>query len=416
MEIITSQKTSLLKKLPIFSGLSDSDLSLISPILRLITYKSGESVIIEGEKGDSLFIIRKGSVEVFKTDGDGEEVSLGVLSRGSYFGELSLFDEHPRSATVRTLEQTDFFSISRSDLNNVLIGHFEIENILYRNTIIETFSRFRQVTANFTFSQHHLKSSKEVINEINRDLRTATEIQEYFIRAEDDVEINARHGISRSFLYLPSKAIGGDFISTMNDGEGNICAVIADVEGHGISASLVTGVLKSAFSFLAPVYGSRPEIFMGHLNRHLCKMLNRLYATCYYAYINVKENTVSFAKAGHHHPLFWRASEKKFESIEVPGSLLGLFDDAEYGTETFTLNPGDKILLYTDGIIEERNNDAKMFGIDRLEEIFERAIVEKKSPVIDLLVVELNRYTNKDTYDDDITILLYEFDEPLIRE
>jgi len=339
-------------------------------------------------------------------------VSLGILPEGSYFGELSLFDEHPRSATVRTLEHTDFLTLSRSDLDNALDGNHEIENILYRNTIMETFSRFRNVITNFTFSQHHLKSSNEIIKEINRDLKTATEIQEYFIRTEDDDDINFKHGISRSFVYLPSKAIGGDFISTLNDAEGNICAIIADVEGHGISASLVTGVLKSAFSFLAPVYGSSPDLFMSHLNRHLCKMLNRLYATCYYAYINLKDNTVSFSKAGHHHPLFWRSLEKKFESIEVPGPLLGLLEDAEYGKETYKLAPGDKILFYTDGIIEERNSESVMFGTEHLEEVFEHTIVEMITPAIDYLIVELNRYTSKDTYEDDITILLYEFNEP----
>ena len=221
----------------------------------------------------------------------------------------------PDLQTVKTLEHTEFLFISRDDLNDALQGHPEIENTLYRNTIMETFSRFRSVTTNFTFSQHHLGSRNEIIDEINRDLRTATEIQEFFIRTEDDNDLNFKHGISRSFVYLPSKAIGGDFISTLNDAEGNICAIIADVEGHGISASLVTGVLKSAFSFLAPVYGSSPAVFMEHLNRHLCKMLNRLYATCYYAYINLKDNTVTFARAGHHHPLFWRSAEKRFEPI-----------------------------------------------------------------------------------------------------
>lgn len=412
MEIKTSQKTSVLKKLPIFSGLADNDLLMIAPILKLLTFESGESVIHEGDKGDSLFIIRNGSVEVFKTNGVGEEVSLGILSEGSYFGELSLFDDHPRSATVRTLEHTDFLSLSRDDLAAALLGHPEVENVLYRNTIMETFSRFRKVITNFTFSQHHLSSRDEIINEINRDLRTATEIQEYFIRAEDDRNINLKNGISRSFIYLPSKAIGGDFISTMNDAEGNICAIIADVEGHGISASLVTGVLKSAFSFLAPVYGKRPEVFMSHLNRHLCSMLNRLYATCYYAYINVNDNTISFAKAGHHHPLFWSSADKGFKTIEVPGPLLGLLAEAEYGTETYKFNPGDKILFYTDGIIEERGEGTEMFGTDRLENIFKKAIAENNTSIIDSFIVELNRFIGGDNYYDDITILLYEFNEP----
>ena len=79
-------------------GFLMNDLCLIAPILKLIGFKSGEVVIHEGDKGDSLYIIKKGSVEVFKTIGTGNEVTLGILPEGSYFGELSLFDEHPRSA------------------------------------------------------------------------------------------------------------------------------------------------------------------------------------------------------------------------------------------------------------------------------------------------------------------------------
>lgn len=409
MDIKTSQKTSALKKLPIFSGLSGIDLSIIAPILKMVSYRSGEDVIHEGDIGDSLYIITKGSVEVYKFDSGHEEVSLGVLPEGSYFGELSLFDEHPRSATVRTLEDTVFLILSRSDLNRALDGNHKLQSKLYHNTMMETFSRFRKVQTNFTFSQHHLRSRNEILNEINRDLRTATEIQEFFIRAEDDEEVNRRHGIKRSYRYLPSKAIGGDFISIMNDGTGNICAIIADVEGHGISASLVTGVLKSAFSFLAPVCGSIPDRFMSELNLHLCRMLNRLYATCYYAYIDLHRGTVSFAKAGHHHPLFWRGSEKRFESIEANGSLLGLFEDAEYGVETFALNPGDKILFFTDGIIEERSDDVEMFGVSRLEQYFEKGILDNIDPLIDYLITVISDYTDKGSYEDDITLLLYEF-------
>ena len=98
--------------------------------------------------------------------------------------------------------------------------------------------------------------------------------------------------------------------------------------------------------------------------------------------------------------------------LEVPGPLLGLLEDAEFGAVTFSLSPGDKILFYTDGIIEERGEDSEMFGVEYLEEVFEKAVVEKIDPVIDYLILELNSYINKNTYDDDITLLLYEFDEP----
>ncbi|MCL1832984.1 MAG: SpoIIE family protein phosphatase [Leptospirales bacterium] len=366
----------------------------------------------EGEKGDSLFIIMDGSVEILRSSlraSEDYDISLGILTEGSYFGELSLFDDHLRSATIKALEYTLLFTIVRKDFTTLFAKH-RIKSILYKNTMTETFNRFREISEDFIFSQNHLRSKNEIIRDINRDLQTATEIQGYFIKTEDSDEINSMKGISRSFLYLPSKAVGGDFISTINDQYGNICAIIADVEGKGISASLVTGILKSAFSFLVSDCGNEPALFMSKLNNHLCRMLNRLYATCYYAYINITDNTISFSKAGHHHPLFWRSKEEKFEIITIKGQLLGLSKDAEYNTVTYELNKGDKVLFYTDGITEEKINNTEMLGDDYLEKLFKDAIAEKSDSLLDNLILKFKDCTKKDIYEDDITLLLYEFD------
>jgi len=410
MEIKTLQKISILKKIPMFKDLSDKELTIIAKIIRPMTFEYGDIVITEGEKGDALFIIMEGSVELLRTSEQGATISLGILTEGSYFGELSLFDDNLRSATAKALEFTLFFTITREDFIALFTKQQRIKNIIYKNTIIETFNRFREVSENFTFSQNHLRSKNKIIDEMNKDLQIATEIQGYFIKAEDSDEINELKGIRRSFKYLPSKAIGGDFISTRNDHFGNICVMIADVEGKGISASLVTGVLKSAFAFLALDWGDKPDVFMSKLNNHLYDMLNRLYATCYYAYINITKKTISFSKAGHPHPLFWRSNKKIFEEIEIKGQLLGLSENAEYSTVTYELNKGDKILFYTDGIIEERTENSEMFGDDQLIKCFNSVIVENSDSLLDHLLSKFNDYIQKSAYDDDITLLLYEFD------
>ena len=404
-----SVKTSILRNLPIFNGIADDDLQILAPVMMPVSFKAGDDVIREGEKGHSLYIIRKGSVEVIKGGGGGEEVSVGILPEGTFFGELSLFDDHPRSATVRAVEDTEFFNITRKDLVNCLDKNVELANKLYMNTIIEIFARFRTITNNFTFSQHHLRSKNRLIKEIDRDMLAASEVQNYFIEAQDDEEINRKNGILRHYLYLPSKAIGGDFISIINDPSGNICAIIADVEGHGISASLATGVLKSAFSFLAPEYGSSPELFMSKLNNHLCRELNKLYATCYYAYINVKEMKIIFAKAGHHHPLFWKDALKHFVELDFTGPVLGLIDGAQYESQTHDINPGDRIVFYTDGIVEQRDSQSRMYGPERLSEVIRQNLGCGGEYIINAVITDLHDYTGLASYDDDITMLYYEF-------
>jgi len=409
MEMENIQKVSILKNLPLFKDLTDDELIAVAEIVQPMEFEYGEIIIREGDKGDSLFVIIEGSVEVSRTDGY-DNISLNIFSEGAYFGEMSLFDDHLRSATIKALEYTLCFNIAKEDFLFVFEENHKIRNTIYRNTIVETFKRFRDVSDNLTFSQSHLRSKDELISEINRDLQTATEIQEYFIKTEDSEEINSMNGINRSFIYIPAKTLGGDFISTRNDHYGNICIIIADVEGKGISASLVTGILKSAFSFLALDWGDRPDIFMSKINNHLCNMLTRLYATCYYAYINITKNTISFSKAGHPHPLFWRSKEKKFEPLTIKGQLLGLYENAIYDSVTYDLNKGDKLLFYTDGIIEERRHDGEMFGDEYLEKYFKSAIVEKSDSILDDLFLNFNSLTQQDFHEDDITLLLYEFD------
>jgi len=409
MENNNSIKTSVLGNLPIFNGLNENDLQIFAPVIQSVSFRAGEDVIREGENGHSLFIIRKGSVEVLKNGGSGDEVSNGILPEGTFFGELSLFDDHPRSATVRTIEDTDFFKITRKDLVHCLDNHVELANILLRNTIVEIFARFRRVTSNFTFSQHHLRSKNILLKEVDRDMQAASEVQNFFIEAEDDEEINRRCGIRRDYLYMPTKAIGGDFISIINDPPGNICAIIADVEGHGISASLATGVLKSAFSYLAPQYGREPEVFMSKLNNHLCRVLNRLYATCYFAYIDVEKMKITFAKAGHHHPLYWRGDLNRFVELEFTGPVLGLVEDAQYESQVHDLHPGDKIIFFTDGIVEQRDSQARMYGPDRLSSIIERNLDKAGEEIIHAVITDLNGFTGSTSYDDDITMLYYDF-------
>ena len=409
MNIKDSSKTQILKRLPIFCGLTDSDLDIIAPVMKPVSFNAGEDVIREGDTDHSMYIISSGSVEVLKTGGTGDEVSLGILPAGTFFGELSLFDDHPRSATVRAAEDTDSFNITRRDMLHCLGNHAELANILYRNTIMEIFSRFRAVTSNFTFSQHHLRTKERIINEIDRDLRAASEVQNFFVMAEDDEAVNSRAGISRHYIYLPSKAIGGDFISIMNDPAENICIMIADVEGHGISASLATGALKSAFAFLVPQYGSDAELFLFHLNNHLCRVLKTLYATCYYAYIDTSKKKITFAKAGHHHPFFFKADTGSFAELDLNGSVIGLMPDALYGSSTFDINAGDKILFYTDGIVEQRNMKSEMYSPERLGDMFRKNIDVSGDHIISTLIADLCGFTGEESFDDDITMLLYEF-------
>lgn len=304
------------------------------------------------------------------------------------------------------------FRLNKEDLDELLSDNSNIAIIFYRNCLNETFSRFRNIVANFTFSQHNLKEKSAILEEINKDLSHAKKIQRYFIDSEQiDSEYEHIHqkNINYSYLYHPCSEIGGDFMNISRLDNDHICMIIADVEGHGISAALVTGVLKSAFSIVVDKLGKKPSELMEFLNRHFVGVISQLYATCYYALINTSERKVILAKAGHHHPFYWKKKENDFIPIDSTGTGLGLMSNATFRTNEIKIDKGDKMLFFTDGIIEQMNRNKEMYSKARLKAIFKNCILNNKSEIINSIAGDLHEFSEGTPYEDDITMVLLEF-------
>ncbi len=408
-EVIVRKKDQIipvLQNIPSLAGLSISDLEQIAPLFIEKTFHSGDFIIVEGTQGNTMYIIDSGAVLVTKSDRKGEQVSLGVLNNGAFFGELSLFDSLPRSATVTAIEDTTIFMLTRDELDDLFGRNFSIANKIYRNTLLEIFSRFRKNISNFTFSQYYLREKNEILNRINRDLSSAQEIQQYFI--DTDSGNKDFRGVKHSYIYQPSQAIGGDFINMITSGS-KIYMIIADVQGHGITAALVTGVLKSAFVMLVKECGDDPALFLSKLNNHLYEVINSIYATCYYTIIDTDEKKIIFAKAGHHQPFFWNSARGSFETINSKGPGLGILDNPEYRVSEFGYSSGDKLLFFTDGIIEQRDRDGEMYSLERLNQAFRGEIVRNRGNILNSILLNLHEYAGNVEYEDDITMILFEF-------
>ncbi len=106
----------LFRKVPLFSELTKEELQSVAALASNIEVPKKSVVVQEGDHGDSLYVILKGEVKVSTYSADGREVVLALLERGSFFGEMSLLDAQPRSATVSTMQASKFANIRRRDL------------------------------------------------------------------------------------------------------------------------------------------------------------------------------------------------------------------------------------------------------------------------------------------------------------
>ena len=402
--------TYILRNIPIFQGLGDGDYAEIIPLLKSESYPPGARIIKEGAHGDSMCVIVRGTVKVSKTDEAGEDIPLETLYAESYFGEFSLVDNMPRSANVTSIEETELFRLEKKDFDELLLKNRRISAAFYKNCLEVTFSRFRNIISNFAFSQHDLRQKSTILDELNRDLSEAKKIQNYFINRDIlDHEHSFLPGVSHSYIYRPCMEIGGDFLNVTQIGPGQASIIIADIMGHGITSALGTGVLKSAYSLSVKKMAGKPVQLMKFLNSHFSGVISQLYATCYYALVDIKRKKITLAKAGHPHPLFWKDKKKDFIEVDCQGTGLGLVKNPVFGQVEYPVGTGDKLLFFTDGIIEQKNPKGVMYSESRLQNKFRDLIIRQNDSIVKNIREDLEAFAGSAPIEDDITLFLLEF-------
>ncbi len=111
----------ILRKIPLFSELDEDELQAVAGLITRQDIQKKNIVVQEGEPGEALYIILEGSVKISSYSAEGREIVLSLLGKGSFFGEMSLLDKQPRSATVTTMENAKFAQIRRSDIEPLLL-------------------------------------------------------------------------------------------------------------------------------------------------------------------------------------------------------------------------------------------------------------------------------------------------------
>lgn len=376
-------------------------------------FRSGSRVIQEGAIGDSLYIIARGSVNIFKSGKGKEEMLINSLKKNQYFGEVALIDNLPRSATVVTRENSVILRLRKTSLDSYLEKSPEAERVFYKNCLFDMIHRYRQISSDISFFWSDLQEKSITLEEINKDLSSAKKLQDYFI----NMRILDHHsyplpGIRQSFIYNPTQEIGGDFINLTRFSEHEYGGVIADVMGHGITAALAAGAFKSAYDLLVKDFGKEPARLLAELNRHFYDNISFLFASCHYAYIDMEKNLMKMARAGHYYPLFYSKTENSLKSIKSSGLALGIVRNAEFETVNLIFHPADKILFYTDGIVEVRNKEGIMYSEERLRSVLMERIRMQSPEILKDIELDCEEYASGSRQEDDISLLLLEFSHP----
>jgi sigma-B regulation protein RsbU (phosphoserine phosphatase) len=245
---------------------------------------------------------------------------------------------------------------------------------------------------------------------INNELEMAREIQ-LSILPHETPKIR---GLEIAARYVPMGSVAGDFYDFIVVDDQHVGILVADVSGHGLPAALIASMLKVAFAAQSP-HACDPARVLAGLNQALCGKFTHHFVTAAYIFVDMEKQSMSYAGAGHPPLLLWRISTGSASEVVENGLLLGQFPKETYSAVQVPVEPGDKAVLYTDGILETESPSEQEYGLDHFKGFLESNHHLKADNFADLLLDELASWSElpkEAGREDDITLLAIDFQSP----
>lgn len=214
--------------------------------------------------------------------------------------------------------------------------------------------------------------------------------------------------------YVPLDPLGGDYYDFALPNDHQIGLLIADASGHSIAAAMVAIMARFAFVEITR-HTVAPAEVLRFMNRRLQGLTDERFVTAFYGVLDRHTREFRFANAGHQPALWVRPSVQRIQEITSRGLMLGIVPEAQYEEQAIQMDWGDRLCLFTDGLVESRNARHEAFGLERLK----RALLEQSQlpagMAVEGVVQRLDQFRGTLPARDDITIVLPELIPPAGR-
>ncbi|MFL6288344.1 MAG: SpoIIE family protein phosphatase [Actinomycetes bacterium] len=234
---------------------------------------------------------------------------------------------------------------------------------------------------------------------IEQELRVAQLIQQQFLPKQ----LPDLPTWDISAFYRPARTVGGDFYDFITLPNGHVMVVTGDVTDKGVPAALVMASTHSLLREAGPRLRS-PAAVLAKVNEMLCEDIPaHMFVTCLVMVLDPPTGQIVFANAGHNLP-YVCGDDGKMRELRATGMPLGLMKDIVYEEAEATIAPGERVLLYSDGLTEQHDADGEMFGFGRTADVV--ATARAGAELTDLCVAALAAFTGADVeQEDDITLV-----------
>jgi sigma-B regulation protein RsbU (phosphoserine phosphatase) len=264
--------------------------------------------------------------------------------------------------------------------------------------------------------------AEEVIARVNTHLtihRLNREVQEQRDQLEHELKVVAElqrellperlpalRGLQLAVHYDTSRYAGGDYYDVVVMPDGRCGLLVADSEGHSAPATVMMAMTCALFRS-CPHLHDQPDKVLDFLNTHLCKVNKESFVTALYGVYDPNRRTLRVARAGHPLPILFRPVEGVAREVPCDGVLMmGVDPYDRVPVSDVRLEPGDRLLFYTDGVAERFNIDRQPYGDDRLCRQMERPDTDGPAAAISCIMLDLEAFAAGRPADDDQTLVM----------
>jgi serine phosphatase RsbU (regulator of sigma subunit) len=215
-------------------------------------------------------------------------------------------------------------------------------------------------------------------------------------------------GFNLAAVSNQAREVGGDFFDFIDMGKARIGLVIGDVTGKSVSGALVMSASRSVFRMLSEQELPIGDIMMRANRRIKNDVTSGMFVALLYAVLDAQDHYLGLCSAGQTQPIHFSSKTGEAVLVETEGDTfpLGILEDPQYEETKIQLTPGDKIVFYTDGIVEAMNEQNEMFGFERLLEVVQGAKSMTADSLLKEIIDRVNAFAGAAPQHDDLTVIV----------
>lgn len=303
----------------------------------------------------------------------------------------------------KPVETEKFHHVLKKSLDQIILRK---ENEEYKRSLEDLVEKRSAALIEKNKELEELIEEVKKANRLKEEMQVAQKVQENFLPKQ----ILQTKKMQVATYFEAAEYVGGDYFDLFYSSDGVINIIIADVSGHGIvpaiTMSTFRGVCRAILSLALPF-----EQQLWLINNFMCEdsKHNDFFITAFFIKYDEQSKKIEYINTGHNEVFYYHFLNDNFEKLKSNAIPLGIFSNTKYEVISKKVMKNDFMALYTDGLIEARNDKSEMYSLERLEKLLEKSKELSVEEILNNIKSSLQEFTKTEEKEDDTTVLITKF-------